>query len=245
MTGGSLDEPFVKDLTATPSLNALPIFSDELVTPTRFTKLLSADTSPSEVNLDLCEDAYESIKYLNYTHHLNYLTNLSSLSTYLSPMSYTQVLNTFRSNYDELVFNVDSVVDLLGTQNNTNTNLDYHLRLSNPLKLRSTTKNAMVTYSAIQKVFRSRFDEGRSNAKLLDISNSFVSYPSLSERRTPYESLLGKNKETFFKINNYNQLMVTNLNALSSVWTSLNTYFADIPFLISTQSDPSRYLWFD
>jgi hypothetical protein len=26
---------------------------------------------------------------------------------------------------------------------------------------------------------------------------------------------------------------------------SLNTYFTDIPFLISTQSDSSRYLWFD
>ena len=30
-----------------------------------------------------------------------------------------------------------------------------------------------------------------------------------------------------------------------SVWNSLNVYFADLPFLTSMKSDPSRYLWFD
>lgn len=49
-------------------------------------------------------------------------------------------------------------------------------RVSNPLKLRSTAKNSMVTYSAIQKVFKSRLDEGRSNARLQDISNSYNPY---------------------------------------------------------------------
>jgi hypothetical protein len=49
-------------------------------------------------------------------------------------------------------------------------------RVSNPLKLRSTAKNSMVTYSAIQKVFKSRLDEGRSNARLQDVSNSYNPY---------------------------------------------------------------------
>ena len=31
----------------------------------------------------------------------------------------------------------------------------------------------------------------------------------------------------------------------TSIWNSLNTYFIDIPFLLSMKSDPSRYLWFD
>jgi hypothetical protein len=29
------------------------------------------------------------------------------------------------------------------------------------------------------------------------------------------------------------------------VWNSMNTYFADVPFLLSMKSDASRYLWFD
>jgi hypothetical protein len=64
----------------------------------------------------------------------------------------------------------------------------------------------------------------------------------LSEQKTPYESLLGKNKDSFFNINNYNQELIKNFNDIFSNWTTLNTYFTDLPFLVSTQSDSSRFL---
>jgi hypothetical protein len=70
----------------------------------------------------------------------------------------------------------------------------------------------MVTYSAIQKVFRSRYDEGRSNARLQDLSNSYESHPFLTSSRAPYESLLGKNTESFFAVNNFTKSYFENFN---------------------------------
>jgi hypothetical protein len=103
----------------------------------------------------------------------------------------------------------------------------------------------MVTYNAIQKVFRSRFDEGRSNARLEDFSNSYVKHPYLTDSRTNYESLLGKNKESFLKVNLYNQSNKLNYSSVSPLFFSNNIYFMDLPFMLSMKSDPSRYLWFD
>jgi hypothetical protein len=80
------------------------------------------------------------------------------------------------------------------------------------MKLRSTARNSIVTYNAIQKVFKSRFDEGRSHARLQDFSNSYVTHPFITEARSPYEGLLGKNRESFFSVNNYNQFLVANFN---------------------------------
>jgi hypothetical protein len=110
------------------------------------------------------------------------------------------------------------------------------------MKLRSSTRSAIVTYNAIQKVFKSRFDEGRSNARLQDFSNSYVSHPFLTEKKSPYESLLAKNKESFFNVNSYKQSIQDNFNENMLVWNSFNTYFADVPFLLSMKSDASRYL---
>jgi hypothetical protein len=100
----------------------------------------------------------------------------------------------------------------------------------------------MVTYSAIQKVFKSRFDEGRSNARLQDVSNSYTPYMFLSAPKSPYESMLSKNKDSFFTPVSYNQTFKTYFNPLYSIYNNTNTYFTNLPFLISAQSDSSRYL---
>jgi hypothetical protein len=78
------------------------------------------------------------------------------------------------------------------------------------MKLRGSARSAIVTYNAIQKVFKSRFDEGRSHARLQDFSNSHVTHPFLTEKKTPYESLLGKNKDSFFNVNSYKQYLSDN-----------------------------------
>ena len=96
-------------------------------------------------------------------------------------------------------------------------NSSNSLRLSSPMKLRSTARNAVVTYNAIQKVFKSRFDEGRSNARLQDFSNSYVTHPFITESKSPYESMLGKNKESFFAVNNYKQYFTSNFNENYSI----------------------------
>jgi|TARA_B110001469_G_scaffold797_1_gene941 hypothetical protein len=110
------------------------------------------------------------------------------------------------------------------------------------MKLRSTAKNSIVTYNAIQKVYRSRFDELRSNVNFTDFTNSFAAYPFLLDSKTPYESLIKKNKETFYNVNHYTKSFSNNYSELLNVFLSLNTNFTDIPFLLSLKSDASRYL---
>jgi hypothetical protein len=166
----------------------------------------------------------------------------------IQPISYVTVFDSFRSDYEDPFLYTDEPNQNLYNHDqfqNYTTDLNNTLRLSNPIKLRSTVKNAITTYSAIQKVFRSRFDEGRSNARLEDFSNSFVKHPYVTDSRINYESLLGKNKESFLKTNLYNQTAKLNYSDMLPIFYSNNIYFMDIPFLNSMKSDPSRYLWFD
>jgi len=64
----------------------------------------------------------------------------------------------------------------------------------------------------------------------------------LSAAKSPYEGMLSKNKDSFFNTNNYNQSFKENINPLYSLYNNNNTYFTNLPFLVSTQSDSSRYL---
>jgi hypothetical protein len=108
--------------------------------------------------------------------------------------------------------------------------------------LRNSVKNSIVTYNAIQKVFKARFDEGRSNSKLLDFGNFYTKNPFITTNRISYEKLLGKNKENYFKINLYKSNFFTIFNNFYSNLTSLNFYAFDFPFLLAMKSDASRYL---
>lgn len=198
--------------------------------------------------VDNTDESYESSKYINYLYYLNYKNIISNNNNNIQPLSYATVFDNFRSDYEDPFLYTDDI----NPTNNLNTSEEFgsidinnNLRLSNPFKLRSTVKNAIVTYSAIQKVFRSRFDEGRSNTRLEDFSNSFVKHPYITDNRINYESLLGKNKESFLKTNLYKQTNKLNYSDLLPVFYSTNIYFMDLPFMVSMKGDPSRYLWFD
>ena len=224
-------------------INSVSLFNEDCLSLVRNISSKNLKSFSGELNNDLCEDSYEGIKqlYSLFSNHQNF-TNLVNLNT-MSPVSYTQVLNSFRGNYEEFCWNNDFYLNNdFVTSNVNNSN---NLRNINPLKLRLTARNSIVTYNAIQKVFKSRFDEGRSNARLYDLSNSFVSHPFLTQSKSSYESLLGKNKESFFSLNTYSSYNNSNFNNLYTLTNTLNIPFLDIPFLISLKSDASRYLWFD
>jgi hypothetical protein len=193
------------------------------------------------------DEVYENSKYTNYVYLSNYKNLINIDNGIVSPVSYVTILDNFCASYEEGHNYNDPLVNY-GTNLYVNTPelvLNNELRLSNPLKLRNTAKSSIVTFNAIQKVFRSRLDEGRSNARLQDFSNSFMPHPFLTDKRVSYESLLGKNKENFFNINLFLHNTKQNINSIYSLVNSLNTYFIDLPFLVSMKSDPSRYLWFD
>ena len=239
----SLLKPFFKNNVHTNNLYPLTIYSDDSILNPSLIKNTNFKSFSDEVTLDSLDDSYNSFKnntQLINSFYLNFL-NINNLPVF--PISYTQVFDSFRADFDDSSFSHDNQSDniledeALGINSST--------RTFNPLKLRSTARNSIVTFNAIQKVFKSRFDEGRANARLQDLSNSYNLHLFLTNPRISYESMLGKNKENFFNVNFYNTKFNSNLSDLFSVWSSLNTYYIDIPFLVSNYSDSARHLWFD
>ena len=110
------------------------------------------------------------------------------------------------------------------------------------MRLRYTARNAIISHNAMQKVFKSRLDEGRSHARLSDFSNSHSPHNFITAPKSNYEGSLSKNKNSFFKISLYTPTNNLNFNYMTNVYNSLNSTLLDIPFLISAKSDPSRYL---
>lgn len=248
LKSGTLSKPFIKDLnTELINVPSLPIFSEEPIMNTNNMLLKNFNLFPNELAVESSEDGYESAKYMNYLYYLNYKNILNGLVNSVQPISYSTVFDSFRSDYEDPYVYVDdhTSTNMEAYDTKVSQDVNSNLRLSNPFKLRSTVKNSIVTYSAIQKVFRSRFDEGRSNARLEDFANSYVKHPYITDTRVRYESLLGKNKESFLKLNFYNHTNKLNYSNLSPLFYSNNIYFMDLPFLVSMKSDPSRYLWFD
>jgi hypothetical protein len=242
---GLLSKTFLSDTNInSKNTYSLPIFSEEPITNPSLTSLKDFSSFSNEMVVDGTDDTYETSKYLNYLYYLNYKNIVNSTNNAINPLSYATVFDNFRADYEDPFLYAD---DLNGSGINESESVDVNnnLKLSNPYKLRSTVKNAIVTYSAIQKVFRSRFDEGRSHTRLEDFSNSYVKHPYLTDSRINYESLLGKNKETFLKTNLYNQTSKLNYSSVLPLFYSNNIYFMDLPFMVSMKSDPSRYLWFD
>jgi hypothetical protein len=251
LKSGFLSKTFLTDTNSNAkNLYSLSIFSEEGILDPKLLSLKDFSLFSNEMLVDGTDEAYESSKYLNYLYYSNYKNIINNTSNSINPLSYLTVFDSFRSDYEDPFLYVDDVnfnnsqnADLMGYGSDLDFNTN--VKLSNPFKIRSTTKNAIVTYNAIQKVFRSRFDEGRSNARLEDFSNSFVKHPYLTDSRVNYESLLGKNKESFLKPNFFNQTQKLNYSSLLPIFYSTNIYFMDLPFLVSMKSDPSRYLWFD
>jgi hypothetical protein len=242
-----LSKPFFKDLCHITNLNSLPIYAENSFSNSFLLSLKNYQPYTTELGYESFDESYENSKYLNYVYYLNYKNLLNYNKNIVHPISYANVLDTFRADYEENYMFTDNISNLntMVYSNENLLNLDNEIRISNPLKLRSTAKNAIVQYNAIQKVFRSRFDEGRSNARLQDFSNSFNKHPFLTDSKPSYESMLSKNKEDFFRVNLYNQYNKLNFSNFYTFMNATNIYFMDLPFLVSTKSDPTRYLWFD
>jgi hypothetical protein len=119
------------------------------------------------------------------------------------------------------------------------------MRSSSSPILRSTTRNSIVTFNALQKVFRSRFEDGRTHTSLGHFSELAPHQPFLTGSRVGYEKLLGKSKSSFFTTTVLFSKPLNHLNIFNSLLTSLNFPFYDFPFLLSAKSDQSRYMWFD
>jgi len=229
------------------SLNSdcLSIFSEDAITNTNFVSLKNHYSFNSEVLLDSLDDSYENIKAIVNSSNLNNKSILSVTGNFQNSISYVSLLNAYNSQYQEHTSHKNTENIDNEYTNYSDLSCNTNSRVLNPVKLRSSSRSSIVMFNAIQKVFKPRFDEGRAHTRLQDFSNSFVKHPFITNERTNYESLLGKNKESFFNINNYNQFFIKNFNNTFVISNSLNVYFSELPFLVSAKSDLSRYIWFD
>jgi hypothetical protein len=164
--------------------------------------------------LDATDESFDSYKSSLSQQSSNNKNQVVASSNSLNTLSYSYVIDPFRADYEDQLWAHDLSES---SENFDSASSSNDMQVTNPLKLRSTTKNSMVTYSAIQKVFKSRLDEGRSHARLGDFSNSYIAHPFVTSPRSPYESLLGKNKESFFSTQAYKSYYNENFNALFSV----------------------------
>jgi hypothetical protein len=110
------------------------------------------------------------------------------------------------------------------------------------MKIRPTAKNSIVTYNAIQKVYKARFDDLRSHINFDDFTNAFTKYPFLTDRKSSYENIISKNKDFFFNTNYYNTVFKNKYNILKGIINPNNIILFDIPFLLSMKSDAARYM---
>jgi len=97
----SLAKPLVRDLSATTNLNSLPIFSEEALTNSALLGLKNFYPFSFETTLDTTDDSYENFKYLHHLNYMSYKTVLNSNSSKIYPLSYTQVIDPFRPDYEE------------------------------------------------------------------------------------------------------------------------------------------------
>jgi hypothetical protein len=188
-----------------------------------------------------------------YSKNLN--STLVTSTNFYKPQSYLNVFNAFRADFQDFNFlSTASKESTDGTNfvnaedfnfaltSDSNNEENQNLRITNPLTLRTTTRNSIVNFNALQKVFRARFEDGRSNATLGQFSQVSSVQPFLNTDRVAYESLLGKTKNNFFNVNFFTNNSLNVFNELSSSLTSLNFQFFDFPFLLSAKSDMSRYM---
>lgn len=257
-----ISDSLLRDTNNTGDAYMTSFYTDDLLSSTNILKTKDFYLFPQIANFFSSEESYDNLKFLFFIFFQNNLNVNPFIFNYLKPLSYSAVFDSFRSDFDEFSWHADdaslsparsrfftsSFKPLLTILNNSeifDISIYANERFSNIINLRNTVKNASVTHNAIQKVFKTRFDENRSHTKLNDFSGSFTPHPFVTSSRINYEQLLKKNKESFFKINFYKFDFKNFNNMLNVSKDGLNFYFFDFPFLLSLKSDSSRYIWFD
>jgi hypothetical protein len=115
------------------------LFSEEFFSNVSLLNLKNFSFYSNEVVLDNIDETYDNFKSINYVYYLNYLNTYNTFFKGNYPLSYTQVLNSFRADMGESMLSTDNN-NFLSNLNDLNTLNTYNLRIVNPLKLRSTAK---------------------------------------------------------------------------------------------------------
>jgi hypothetical protein len=80
----------------------IPLFSEENFLVNNLLSTKNYDIFTLETNLDSVEDVFFNIKYQNYLYFFNYKYLNPTTFNFSLPISYTQILDSFTANYEEI-----------------------------------------------------------------------------------------------------------------------------------------------
>jgi len=194
-------------------------------------------------SLTPADDSAESISGLRVNLGNTFKLNVA----HSLPINFKVVLNSFRSDLSDPVQlrDTQSSTENLFTSTNVSYNNSSSQRVTNPLVLRSTARNSTVTFNALRKVFRSRFDEGRAHVSGDQFANLSTKQPFISSKPVNYRGMLSKNSDSYYTTPLYTSRPGSTIFGTSNLLTLQNFYFYDLPFLLSQGSDPQKFMWFD
>lgn len=166
--------------------------------------------------------------------------------------SVMSLVNTFRSDWDgNSEMGIDENPQDYSHTNNfllflqdslLPTDLLSNVELSDLLPLRPAAKNIIVSANALIKVFKSRYDDNRSLARLEDFAELDSKQILISGPRASYEKFLSKNNTSMIAIKFFTSRLLE-VDSLSSHLLYLHNFpFFDLPFLDARKSEASRYL---
>ena len=197
-------------------------------------------------NLVTLQDTFdnaESFANLKNVLTWNATKNFSTFGVNLSspyPNNSFTVLNSFRGDYQPTTWQ-----NFQTDESNRYQPMFVFSKLTNTPSLQFTAKNLTVNQSAFQKVFRSRFDEGRANVNTLSFSVVENKQQFLTDFGTSYNKMLKKNDDFFYSNLLFSKSYQTTGGVLSSLVQAQKLPVYDFPFLLSNSSDVTRYSWID
>lgn len=261
-------ESYLRDTSNLGTFYTNSIFFDDYILPLNLSTTKAFSLTSNIAGLDAMEDSTSGTKGLLSLVEKSGRSGLNSSSIFPTTTSTLDTLNAFRADFEDYTWASD--FNLMETNNNvlallhrtyfnfgslenliqldtdlTNNTPRNAAQISDNLVLRSSARNSILSYNALQKVFRSRFEEGRAHVSPLHYSETFVKKPNLSSPRANVEGMLGKNKTSFFTSVFFKTDRLPLLNELYGLTSSLNFQTYDFPFLLAETSDPAKFLWLD
>jgi hypothetical protein len=173
------DVTFYSNITKL-NLHSNAILVDNLTLQPNLTNNLNFNLSSFTNTYFSFDEFYENWK----NHNLSYDNKLKKGTLVNHPtikvQHFLNVFNNFRADFDDFNYHSSSLNKISNTWT-TKLNkpaelvncTENNFKLSNPVSLRSTVRNSVVTFNALQKVFRARFEENRSHASLEQKSGFF------------------------------------------------------------------------
>ena len=153
------------------------------------------------------------------------------------------MLNRNEQRYLKFLINLDNF--FLTNQLDLTNSTQFSFKNDYYLNLRNTTKNLIVNYNSLQKIFRARLDENRSFASFKTLSNSHSYQFNLTTSKPIFDKFLAKNKTNFFKTNFFKTNFNKNFNELTTALSLNNFSIFKFPFLMSYKVDSAKYIWLD